>query len=80
MKTSTEADGLKMSKHDTNKYKGQSILSEEFDESSSILYRPKTAETRQTYEIILSFIQECIGDQVIKKKKDLKTSSFYYLI
>ena len=46
-----------------NKYKGQSILSDDFEESSSILYRPKTQETRQNYEIILSFIQEYIGDQ-----------------
>jgi pre-mRNA-splicing helicase BRR2 len=28
-----------------------------------IIYRPKTQETRQTYEILLSFIQEAIGDQ-----------------
>ena len=60
-----EENGLKMSKQDANKYKGQSILSEEFDESSNINYRPKTIETRQTYEILLSFIQECIGDYVI---------------
>ena len=51
------------SKYDMNKFKGQSILSEDFEESSSILYKPKTQETRQSYEIILSFIQECIGDQ-----------------
>ena len=51
------------SKYDVNKYKGQSILSEDFEDSSSILYRPKTQETRQNYEIILSFIQESIGDQ-----------------
>ncbi|TRY69287.1 hypothetical protein TCAL_05639 [Tigriopus californicus] len=29
----------------------------------SSLYQPKTAETRQTYEILLSFIQEALGDQ-----------------
>lgn len=51
-------------KFELNKFKGQSILSEEFEDSSTILYRPKTQETRQSYEIILSFIQECIGDQV----------------
>jgi pre-mRNA-splicing helicase BRR2 len=44
-------------------FKGQSILSTDFEDSSNILYRPKTQETRQNYEIILSFIQECIGDQ-----------------
>ena len=52
--------------YELNKFKGQSILSEEFEDSSTILYRPKTQETRQNYEIILSFIQESIGDQVIK--------------
>lgn len=50
-------------KYDVNKYKGQSILSEDFEDSSSIIYRPKTIETRQNYEIILSFIQESLGDQ-----------------
>jgi pre-mRNA-splicing helicase BRR2 len=38
-------------------------LSEEFEELSGIIYRPKTQETRQNYEIVLSFIQDCIGDQ-----------------
>lgn len=61
-KTTSIAD-QKTSKLEINKYKGQSILSEDYEDSSSILYRPKTQETRQTYEIILSFIQECIGDQ-----------------
>lgn len=28
-----------------------------------IVYRPKTQETRQTYEVLLSFIQEALGDQ-----------------
>merc|ERR1712062_19951 len=27
------------------------------------LYKPKTTETRQTYEVLLSFIQEALGDQ-----------------
>ena len=27
------------------------------------LYKPKTVETRQTYEVLLSFIQEALGDQ-----------------
>ncbi|RNA15787.1 U5 small nuclear ribonucleo helicase -like protein [Brachionus plicatilis] len=55
--------GTGTGKSDINKYKGQSILSEEFEDSSSIMYRPQTQETRQTYEIMLSFIQDCIGDQ-----------------
>ncbi|XP_065175302.1 U5 small nuclear ribonucleoprotein 200 kDa helicase-like [Sycon ciliatum] len=33
------------------------------DDMSGIYYRPKTRETRQTYEVLLSFIQEAIGDQ-----------------
>lgn len=28
-----------------------------------IIYRPKTQETRQTYEVLLSFLQEALGDQ-----------------
>lgn len=28
-------------------------------------YKPRTQETKQTYEVILAFIQEAIGDQVI---------------
>ena len=28
-----------------------------------IVYRPKTQDTRQTYEVLLSFIQEALGDQ-----------------
>uniref|UniRef100_A0A1I7XDK3 Histone deacetylase complex subunit SAP30 n=1 Tax=Heterorhabditis bacteriophora TaxID=37862 RepID=A0A1I7XDK3_HETBA len=27
-------------------------------------YKPRTQETKQTYEVILAFIQEAIGDQV----------------
>lgn len=46
------------------KLKGQSILSEGTENVSGIYYRPKTAETRQTYEVILAFIQEALGDQV----------------
>jgi pre-mRNA-splicing helicase BRR2 len=62
-KLKTSADDQVSNKYNLNKYKGQSILSEEFEELSGIIYRPKTQETRQNYEIILSFIQECIGDQ-----------------
>ncbi len=59
----TSADDQVSNKYNLNKYKGQSILSEEFEELSGIIYRPKTQETRQNYEIVLSFIQDCIGDQ-----------------
>ena len=51
------------SKLDTTKFKGQSVLSEDYEGTSNILYRPKTYETKQNYEIILNFIQEFIGDQ-----------------
>merc|ERR1712198_786266 len=36
--------------------KGMSIL--EIDQMTDIFYRPKSVDTRQTYEVILSFIQE----------------------
>lgn len=43
--------------------KGATLLSEGIDEMVGIVYRPKTQETRQTYEVLLSFIQEALGDQ-----------------
>lgn len=43
--------------------KGATLLTEGIDEMVGIVYRPKTQETRQTYEVLLSFIQEAIGDQ-----------------
>lgn len=39
------------------------MLSEGIDEMVGIVYRPKTQDTRQTYEVLLSFIQEALGDQ-----------------
>lgn len=51
------------SKYELSKLKGQSLLSEGIEEMVGILYRPKTPETRQTYEAILSFIQDFLGDQ-----------------
>lgn len=38
-------------------------MSEGVDEMVGIIYRPKTQETRQTYEVLLSFLQEALGDQ-----------------
>ncbi|XP_068216026.1 U5 small nuclear ribonucleoprotein 200 kDa helicase [Palaemon carinicauda] len=35
----------------------------EIDQMADIFYRPKSTETHQTYEVILSFIQEALGDQ-----------------
>lgn len=31
-----------------------------------IVYKPKTKETRETYEVLLSFIHAALGDQVRK--------------
>ena len=45
------------------KFKGQTLLDDSVDDTSNILYRPKTQETKQTYEALLGFIQEAIGDQ-----------------
>lgn len=45
------------------KLKGATLLSEAVDEMVNILYKPKTKETREAYEILLSFIQAAIGDQ-----------------
>ncbi|PSN46005.1 putative U5 small nuclear ribonucleoprotein 200 kDa helicase [Blattella germanica] len=49
--------------YDFTRMKGATLLSEGVDEMVGILYRPKTQETRQTYEVLLSFIQEALGDQ-----------------
>ncbi|XP_074640358.1 U5 small nuclear ribonucleoprotein 200 kDa helicase-like [Tubulanus polymorphus] len=49
--------------HDMMKMKGATLLSEGIEEMVGILYRPKTPETRQTYEVLLSFIQAALGDQ-----------------
>lgn len=34
------------------------------EELSGVYYRPRTRETKSTYEMLLSFIQKMIGDQV----------------
>jgi len=44
--------------------KGTTLLSDGVDDMVGIMYRPKTQDTRQTYEVLLSFIQEALGDQV----------------
>lgn len=44
--------------------KGASLLSTEMEELSGIYYRPRTKETKSTYEVLLSFILQHIGDQV----------------
>ncbi|KAG7264891.1 hypothetical protein CRUP_007330 [Coryphaenoides rupestris] len=50
-------------RHDINKMKGFTLLSEGIDEMVGIVYKPKTKETRETYEVLLSFIQAALGDQ-----------------
>jgi pre-mRNA-splicing helicase BRR2 len=44
------------------RYKGQSILSDDLEGLENIIYRPKTFETKQNYELILSFIQDYLGE------------------
>ena len=43
--------------------RGTTLLSDSLTQISGVFYRPKTQETRQTYEVLLSFIQEALGDQ-----------------
>lgn len=64
----TEERKQKRQKRDEDQYdfdrmKGVTLLSEGIDEMVGIVYRPKTQETRQTYEVLLSFIQEALSDQ-----------------
>lgn len=56
-------------RHDTNRMKGYTLLSEGIDEMVGIVYKPKTKETRETYEVLLSFIHAALGDQVRKNSK-----------
>ncbi|CAK8692210.1 U5 small nuclear ribonucleoprotein 200 kDa helicase-like [Clavelina lepadiformis] len=44
-------------------FRGRSLLSEGVDEMVGVVYKPRTKETRETYEILLSFIQAALGDQ-----------------
>eukprot|EP00794_Sanderia_malayensis_P005235 gene5235-5896_t len=46
-----------------SKFRAPTLLSGETDDMAGIYYRPKTRETKQTYEVLLSFIQAAIGDQ-----------------
>lgn len=57
-------------RHDINKMKGFTLLSEGIDEMVGIVYKPKTKETRETYEVLLSFIHAALGDQVRKLYKN----------
>ena len=57
-------------RHDINKMKGYTLLSEGIDEMVGIIYKPKTKETRETYEVLLTLslslllFQAALGDQV----------------
>lgn len=39
------------------------LQSDNLEDLSGIIYRPKTQDTKQTYEVLLSFIQEALSDQ-----------------
>lgn len=54
--------------------KGFTLLSEGIDEMVGIVYKPKTKETRETYEVLLSFIHAALGDQVWKRNEPLTVS------
>ena len=51
-------------KYEMGKMKGTTLLSAGIDDMVGILYRPKTQETRQAYEVLLSFIKAALEDQV----------------
>ena len=51
------------SKYDVGRFRGQTLLGDSADDTSGIVYRPKTQETKQAYEFLLNFIQEAIGGQ-----------------
>ena len=45
-------------------FRQSSILADAtFEGAIEGLYKPKTQETRQTFEILLTFVQEALGDQ-----------------
>lgn len=39
-------------------------MSSEMEGLSGVGYRPRTKETKASYEMLLSFVQQMIGDQV----------------
>lgn len=48
---------------DSIRQKNTNLLSDDLDDVAGIIYRPKTPDTRRTYEYILHCIQEALGDQ-----------------
>ena len=61
----------KKSKRSKNEYEkkfesrsSSSILTEgSYEAGLEGFYKPKTAETKQTFEVLLTFVQEALGDQ-----------------
>ncbi|CAF0874013.1 unnamed protein product, partial [Didymodactylos carnosus] len=52
------------SKYDTKRFKGETLLSDDtLENTSSVVYQPKTQETKQAYEILVDLIQIYLGDQ-----------------
>uniref|UniRef100_A0A8C4R7D0 Pre-mRNA-splicing helicase BRR2-like plug domain-containing protein n=1 Tax=Eptatretus burgeri TaxID=7764 RepID=A0A8C4R7D0_EPTBU len=49
--------------HDAVRMRGCSLLSEGVEDMVGINYKPRTRDTRETYEVLLSFIQAALGDQ-----------------
>ena len=50
-------------KNDSSKSKGSTLNDDNLEQIAGIVYRPKTQDTKQTYEVLLSFIQEALSDQ-----------------
>jgi len=50
--------------YDFARMKGTTLLSDGADKMVGIMYKTKTQKTTQTYEVLLSFIQEALGHQV----------------
>uniref|UniRef100_A0A0M3J9S1 Helicase_PWI domain-containing protein n=1 Tax=Anisakis simplex TaxID=6269 RepID=A0A0M3J9S1_ANISI len=49
--------------HPSSMSQGGSLLSAESNNELMGLYKPRTQETKQTYEAILAYIQDALGDQ-----------------
>ena len=47
----------------TENTRSSSIVDTQFEGALEGLYKPKTQETKQTFEILLTFVQEALGDQ-----------------
>lgn len=63
-----KAKSKKRPRHDSEEHystlpKGSGILSQEMEDLKGVYYRPRTKESRGTYELLLSFIQQSLGDQ-----------------